>query len=148
MEIIISFHRFNRQVVTFMDYHIFTIINSPALLWMYGSKMPSTNYLCEHCSYATSAIHRNVIHVIFNLPLSLHLLVFFSWSISLPWRIKEWKIMWALCSELFHMHVRNLDGCWRIWNLDNLTLFFCTLLLLMLSFFPSLLKTRPWQLNR
>ena len=100
-------------------------------------------------SYATSAIHRNVIRVIFNLPLSLHLLVFLSWSISLPWRIKECKKkIWALCSKLFHLHVRNVDGCWRIWNLDNLTVFFCTLLLLMLSFFPLLLRTRPWQLNR
>lgn len=52
---------------------------------------------------------------------------FFSWSISLPWRIKECKKMWALCSELFHLHVRNVDGCWRIWNLDNLTVFFFVL---------------------
>ena len=76
-------------------------------------------------SYATSAIHRKVIRVIFNLPLSLHLLVFWIWSISLPWRIKECKKkIWAFCSKLFHLHVRNVDGCWRIWNLDNLTVFF------------------------
>ena len=77
-----------------------------------------------YCSYATNAIHRNVIHVIFNLPLPLHLLIFLSWSISHLWRIKECQKRWALCGKLFHLHVRNVHGCWRIWNLDNLIVFY------------------------
>ena len=47
-KVIISFHRFNWQVVTFIEYQIFNIINSLALSWMHDSNMLSANYFCEH----------------------------------------------------------------------------------------------------